>query len=117
MDVFFLFFTFLHSASAHLFSFSFPLHQQHQPQAELSSLAELTGELRAARTRSEARLRLERRRLMELKSVIEEIDDDDEGGDDGDDREGGNGGDPFNDADTVAGRSSGVFSDPALEDL
>ena len=54
---------------------------------------------------------------MELKSVIEEIDDDDEGGDDGDDREGGNGGDPFNDADTVAGRSSGVFSDPALEDL
>ena len=49
---------------------------------------------------------------MALKSVIEDIADDDEG-DDG----GNGGGDPFGDADTVAGRSSGVFSDPLLEDL
>lgn len=81
-------------------------------QAELSSLADLTGELHAARTKSEAKLRLDRRTLMALKSVIEDIAADDEGND------GGNGGgDPFGDADTVAGHSSGVFSDPLLEDL
>ena len=109
------------SSFSHRLSFSSPLSTT-EPQAELSSLAELTGELRAARAKSDAKLRLEWRKLMDLKSVLEEIsplvdddEDDDEADDGGEGEEGGfNGGDPFGDTDTVAGRSSGVFSDPTL---
>ena len=87
------------------------------PQADLSTLAEMAGELRAARAKSEAKLRLGRRRLKELKSVIEEIDNGDDGDDGDEGEEGGNNEDPFNDADTVAGRSPGVFSDPGHEEF
>ena len=97
-------------------SFSIPSPpKQNDRQSELSSLAELTGELRAARAASEAKLRLGRRWLKDLKSVIlEEIDGDDGDVDGGGEGDGGGSGHPFGDADTVAGRSSGVFSDPAL---
>lgn len=112
----FLFLLLLCTSGSPFLFFSFPLPPTNKPQTELSSLAELAGELHAARTKSEAKLRLERRKLMALKSVIEDIADDDADDAEGDD--GGNGGgDPFGDADTVAGRSSGVFSDPVLEDL
>lgn len=78
-------------------------------QAELSSLAGLTGKLCVARARSEAKLKIERRRLVDLKNVLAEI------AADNDDEEEELENDPFNDADTVAGRSSSIFSDPDMK--
>jgi hypothetical protein len=57
--------------------------------------------------------------LLAMKSALEEISslvdgDDDEDDNDGDNEGEENGNDPFGDADSVAGRSAGVFSDPEL---
>ena len=89
------------------------LNRQKKLQTELRSLGQLTAQLRASSKKSEGRLRVERLRLIALKEALSEISSGiDDGGEDGGEDDENAATDPLGDADTVAERSSGVFSDP-----
>jgi len=86
-------------------------------QSELASIRGLTDSVRASRAESEASLRRSKLKLKQLKTSLMELEDDVEDCDvdDGNGRnETDEDDDLFGDADTVAARSSGRFSDPPI---